>query len=121
MSNEASVWVSEHIRARHSYPIMQFETGVGASEATCTSNGTGCGVPPPASNVPGASYPAAQFYPFYSVADQGGNGCIFLFGNNTHGVNDFGKDAQYGAPNLPWFFGQNSSGPQVNPCAEHSN
>jgi hypothetical protein len=98
------------------YPIMQLETDVLASEATCQPNGVGCGVPPPASNVPGASYPAAQFYPFFSVVSQGDYGCTFLFGNNTRGVDDFGKDAQYGAPNLPWFFGTASGGPMANPC-----
>jgi hypothetical protein len=40
-----------------------------------------------------------------------------LFGNfSGTDINDFGGDAQYGAPNLYWFFGQNSGGPQSNPC-----
>lgn len=96
------------------YPIMQFETDVLASESTCNvSDGTGCTVPPA----------GAAFYPFYSVAGQdldllshGIRGCAFEFGNLTHGVNDFGKDAQYGTPNLAWFGGTASGGPQVNPC-----
>ncbi len=88
------------------YPIMQFETTVAASETTCQPNGVGCTVPPA----------GAKFYPFYSVVNQGSFGCTFLFGNITHGVNTFGKDAQYGTPNLAWFFGQTSSGPMVNPC-----
>jgi hypothetical protein len=89
------------------YPIMQFETEVGASEATCNfANGVGCTVPPQ----------GAAFYPFYSVAQQRDDGCTFLFGNLTHGVNDFGKDAQYGTPNLAWFGGTLSSGPKDNPC-----
>ncbi len=103
------------------YPIMQFETDIPASEATCNfSDGTGCAVPPPASTVSGASYPAAQFYPFYSVANQGDYGCVFQFGNLTHGVNTFGRDAQYGTPNLAWFGGTLSNGPQDNPCGGHS-
>lgn len=94
------------------YPIMQFETVVLASETTCQPDGSGCTVPPP----------GAAFYPFYSVSggDRDGygrnNSCAFEFGNLTHGVNDFGKDAQYGTPNLPWFFGTASSGPMANPC-----
>jgi hypothetical protein len=47
-----------------------------------------------------------------------GGGCLFEFGNLTHGVNSFGKDAQYGTPNLPWFFGTASGGPQANPCLD---
>jgi len=31
-------------------------------------------------------------------------------------VNNFGRDKQYGTSNLSWFFGQNSGGPQTNPC-----
>lgn len=95
------------------YPILQFETDALASEATCNPDGTGCTVPPQGAN----------FYPFYSVrgsdvsAQARGNGnCVFEFGNLTHGVNDFGQDAQYGTSNLPWFFGTASGGPQANPC-----
>lgn len=96
---------------RGTYPIMQFETDVLASEASCNfDNGTGCSVLPP----------GAQFYPFYSVANQGGHGCVFEFGNLTHDVNDFGKLAQYGTPNLAWFGGTASGGPVVNPCNGHS-
>lgn len=95
------------------YPILQFETDALASESTCNQDGTGCTVPPQ----------GAHFYPFYSVrgsdvsAQARGNGnCVFEFGNLTHGVNDFGQDAQYGTSNLPWFFGTASGGPQANPC-----
>jgi hypothetical protein len=89
------------------YPILQLETDALASESTCTPSGAGCTVPPPGAN----------FYPFYSVGG-GGKNCAFLFGNNTRGVNDLGKDAQYGTPNIPWFFGTASGGPQVNPCSD---
>jgi hypothetical protein len=65
----------------------------------------------------------AKFYPFYALAagqNRGGqadDGCALLFGNfQGSGINNFGKDAQYGAPNLYWFFGQNSGGPRSNPC-----
>jgi hypothetical protein len=89
------------------YPILQYETDVLASESSCQPDGSGCTVPPP----------GAQFYPFYSVSSEGG--CVFEFGNLTHDVNDFGKDAQYGTPNLPWFFGTASGGPMSNPCLDN--
>jgi hypothetical protein len=101
---------------RNQYPIMQFETDVLASEAACNPDGSGCTVPPA----------GAQFYPFYSVKGSdlstrsgpmdSDNGCAFEFGNLTHDVQTFGRDAQYGTPNLPWFFGTASGGPQANPC-----
>jgi hypothetical protein len=38
-----------------------------------------------------------------------------LFGNfSGHEIDNFGGDAQYGAPNLAHFFGQNTSGPVSN-------
>jgi hypothetical protein len=40
-----------------------------------------------------------------------------LFGNfGGPDFDNFGGDAQYGTPNLSWFFGQNTSGPVANPC-----
>jgi hypothetical protein len=70
----------------------------------------------------------AQFYPFYAITKNGGNddfnddreNCTLVFGNFTNrDFNTFGGDAQYGASNLYWFFGQNSSGPRTNPCIPH--
>jgi hypothetical protein len=66
----------------------------------------------------------AKFYPYYSVGsgDNGGqSGCTLWFGNiSGAGINTYGRDAQYGTPNLSWFFGQNSSGPIANPCLPQS-
>jgi hypothetical protein len=111
----------------HPFPIIQFETDVSASEQSCQPNGVGCVVPPP----------GAAFYPFFALATSGGGdnnggggnavakngdnnsqgGCTLLFGDFTGpNVNNFGRDAQYGASNLYWFFGQNSGGPRSNPC-----
>jgi len=43
--------------------------------------------------------------------------CTLLFGNfGGPDFDNFGGDAQYGTPNLSWFFGQNTSGPVANPC-----
>ena len=100
------------------FPIVFFQTDVSASETTCQPNGVGCVVPPV----------GAKFYPFFSLVgastdrtdrtDRGdAEGCTLLFGNfSGSGVNDFGRDKQYGASNLSWFFGQNTGGPRVNPC-----
>ena len=89
------------------YPSFQFETDVLASESTCTPSGAGCTVPPS----------GAAFYPFFAQSGQGAS-CNFTFGNDIRGatVNDFGRDAQYGTPNLPWFFGTASGGIRTNPC-----
>ena len=100
------------------FPIIQFETVVSASEQTCQPNGDACVVPPV----------SAQFYPYFAVVKNGENdndaddrgSCTLLFGNFSGlDINVFGRDAQYGAANLPWFFGQNSGGPQSNPCIPH--
>jgi hypothetical protein len=100
------------------FPIIQFQTDVAASEKTCQPNGVGCVVPPV----------GAKFYPFYAVAKNGDNddssddqeNCTLLFGSlSGRGIDNFGGDAQYGAPNLSWFFGQNTSGPLSNPCIPH--
>jgi hypothetical protein len=93
------------------FPIIQFETDVGGSEVTCQPNGVGCVVPPA----------GAQFYPFFALTgnqdDDGRDKCTLLFGNfSGHDIDNFGGDAQYGAPNLAHFFGQNTSGPVSNPC-----
>ncbi|MGZ4560903.1 MAG: hypothetical protein ACXVXJ_08030 [Mycobacteriaceae bacterium] len=89
------------------FPSLQFETTVPASESTCTPTGAGCTVPPA----------GAAFYPFYSQVGSGA-ACRFAFGNVIAGqtTNSFGKTAQYGGPNLPWFFGEATGGPGPNPC-----
>jgi hypothetical protein len=95
------------------FPIMQIETDVSASEQTCQTNGVGCVVPPV----------GAKFYPYYSLTGNPNSGnCAMLFGNFAgHGVNNFGGATEaFGAPNLSWFFGQNTNGPQVNPCIPRS-
>src|SRR5438477_6766631 len=89
-----------------SYRQVQFETEVAASETTCMPDGSGCVVPPV----------GAVFYPYYSVF-HGGEQCSLMFGNlSGPGFENFGADAQYGTPNLPWFFATLSSGPVRNPC-----
>jgi hypothetical protein len=93
----------------HPFPIMHIESTVADSEDTCQVNGVGCVVPPQ----------GAIFYPFYSLQESGDDArtCALVFGEfSGPGIDDFGRDRQYGTSNLPWFFGQNSSGPRANPC-----
>jgi hypothetical protein len=100
------------------FPIMQIETDVSASEGSCQSNGVGCVVPPK----------RAKFYPYFSFTGSNENSpgwsngnCSIQFGNNSgYGINTFGGSTQYGAPNLSWFYGQNTNGPQANPCIPQS-
>jgi hypothetical protein len=69
------------------YSRFFFQTDVALSETSCSSTKlTGCTVPPVG---PG------KFYPYWSEADQRGT-CTLEFGNVSSGVDDFGKDAQYG-------------------------
>jgi hypothetical protein len=93
------------------YSSFQFETDLLASESTCMPTGVGCTVPPP----------GAIFYPFYAQSGTRAN-CNFTFGNDIRGatINDFGRDVQYGTPNLPWFFGTASGGIRPNPCTPHA-
>ena len=48
-------------------------------------------------------------------------GCTLVFGNMSGpGIRTYGRDRQYGTADLAWYFGQNSSGPLVNPCVSQS-
>ena len=95
------------------YQQIQFETNVGASEILCdTATGNGCTVPPQGS----------KFYPFWSLSlhpapfGSQRTGCAWSFGNvlpNT--FKTFGKDAQYGTPNVARFAGTSTSPVQANP------
>ena len=91
------------------YSDLQFETDIPFSESTCNgATGAGCVVPPT----------GAAFYPFYSeLGKKNSSGCLFTFGNDISGetTNDFGRDAQYGAP-TPRDPALLSSGSLKNPC-----
>jgi hypothetical protein len=99
----------------HLYPQIQFETDVPASEILCnTTTGAGCDVKPQGS----------AFYPFWSLnntqrIDGSPRGaCVWNFGNVLPGVTKrtFGKDAQYGVPNVARFGGTNTSPVITNPA-----
>ncbi len=95
------------------YPLIQFETSASGSEFLCNTNtGAGCVVPPAGS----------RFYPFWSLSPTSSalgsftTRCVWNFGNVLPStIRTFGKDAQYGPPDLSWFGGTNISRPMTNP------
>jgi hypothetical protein len=95
------------------YPQIQFETNVGASEILCdTTTGAGCTVAPAGS----------KFYPFWSLSPQPSalgshlTSCVWNFGNVLpRTFQTFGKDAQYGIPDVARFAGTSTSAVQANP------
>jgi hypothetical protein len=98
------------------YPQIQFETDVGGSSNLCnTATGAGCTAPPI----------SAAFYPFWSLnnkqtmpGDVSNSGsCMWNFGNDISGIttDDFGKDAQYGTPDVARYGGTIISGVTTNP------
>jgi hypothetical protein len=95
------------------YPQIQFETNVGGSESLCdTTTGTGCTVAPTGS----------EFYPFWSLSPQffalGSHltSCVWNFGNVLPSTfQTFGKDAQYGTPDVARFAGTSTSAVLPNP------
>ena len=95
------------------YPQIQFETDVAASEILCnTATGVGCTALPI----------GAQFYPFWSLSPQFSalgshrTSCVWNFGNVLpRTIKTFGKDAQYGTPNVARFAGTVISPVQSNP------
>jgi hypothetical protein len=91
----------------HTYPNIQFETNVAASEALCdVATGDGCTAPPQ----------GAAFYPFWTLTSQN-SVCVWNFGNVIAGVttSDFGKTAEYGVPDVARFGGTLTSPVMANP------
>ena len=92
----------------HTYPNIQFETDLAASESLCdVATGAGCTAPPT----------GAAFYPFWSLGKSGSHGCTWNFGNVIAGrtVNSFGGAAQYGVPDVARFGGTLTSAVLANP------
>jgi hypothetical protein len=100
----------------HPYPTVQFETDVAGSEFLCnTTTGTNCDVKPLGS----------KFYPFYSLNDTQtfkglttpAGACVWNFGDVVKGVTTqtFGKDAEYGTPDVARYGGTVISAPMANP------
>jgi hypothetical protein len=78
------------------YSESFFQTDVALSESACaeSEDTSGCTVPP---QGPG------NFYPYWSTITSG-NDCSIVFGNVSGGpgINDYGKDAQYGIDLRPF-------------------
>ncbi len=90
------------------YSQFFMQTDIALSESTCkgatvpTSKPTtkGCTVPPTGEEVDQPGH--TSFYPYWSEQRTGGT-CTWLFGNVStgSGVNDFGKDSEYGKNLFP--------------------
>jgi hypothetical protein len=96
-----------------SYPKIQFETDVAASEADCNvTTGAGCTAPPT----------GAKFYPFWTLGNGGRLGCVWHFGNVIRGQTSktFGRDAQYGTADIARYGGTLASPVIANPQTRRS-
>jgi hypothetical protein len=102
--------------AGNPYPQMQFETDAPASEFLCNVfNGLNCVAPPL----------AAKFYPYWTMNNTQrlpgvklpAGACVWNFGNTIRNVTtqDFGKDAEYGVPDVARFGGTLTSPVMANP------
>jgi len=96
-----------------SYPQVQYETDIGGSSGLCNvTTGVGCTTPPI----------SADFYPYWSLSPQffglgtKATSCVWNFGGQLpNTVENFGKDAQYGTPDLSWYGGTSISPVEPNP------
>jgi hypothetical protein len=102
----------------NAYPSVQYESDGPASEQLCNI-GTGANCVEPPVGAPG------KFYPFWSITNKetlkgvtGAQPCLWNFGNDIKGIttNDFGKDKQYGKPDLARFGGTTISKVLPNPA-----
>jgi hypothetical protein len=110
-------YIGPFTRGGASYPQVQYETDVPASESLCdVTTGSGCAVKPIGSD----------FYPFWSLNNSQRllgpftrpGTCVWNFGNILPGVTrqTFGGDAQYGSPDLARFGGTSASPVLANPA-----
>jgi len=82
------------------YSRMAFETDLPRVEDSTVCDrftGVGCTLIPTTDDLGPSGFPEpAQFYPFYSIRNVGGQ-CVWQLGNHIPGSkNDFGQNAQYG-------------------------
>ena len=106
-------YVGPFTNGGRTYPQVQFESDIGGSSALCNvATGAGCTVAPI----------SAKFYPFWSLSPQfnalgsHSTGCVWNFGNTQpNTVLSFGKDAQYGTPDVARYGGTIISAPAPNP------
>jgi hypothetical protein len=95
------------------YPQIQFESNVGGSSALCdVATGTGCTQPPIGSKF----YPFWSMSPTFTALGSFSTRCVGNFGNVLPTtIQTFGKDAQYGTPNVARFAGTSTSAVLPNP------
>jgi hypothetical protein len=89
------------------YPTIQFETDLAASESLChVRTGAGCTAPPV----------GAVFYPYWTIGSRAGS-CVWNFGNTIPGttIEGFGAAAEYGTPDVARFGGTLTSAEMANP------
>jgi hypothetical protein len=106
-------YVGPFTKGGKTYPNVQFESNVGGSSALCdVATGAGCTVPPI----------GAQFYPFWTLGQQFHalgtpiTACVWNFGNTQpNTVLNFGKDAEYGTPDVARCAGTLTSPVMPNP------
>jgi hypothetical protein len=98
------------------YPTVQFETDIAGSSNLCNvATGAGCAAPPI----------SAKFYPFWTLGSAQGSGyydrsqsslCVWNFGDVLPTTKrDFGRDSEYGTPNVARYGGTIISQPMANP------
>jgi hypothetical protein len=101
--------------AGSTYPLAEWETDAAGSEILCNiSTGANCQVPPRGS---------AGFYPFWTMTNKQtisgfpAGTCTWNFGNDIKGVTtvNFGKDAEYGLPEISRYGGTIASAVFENP------
>jgi len=95
------------------YPTVQFETDVAGSSNLCNfATGADCTAPPVGSQF----YPYWSLSPLFNALGSHTTACVWNFGRNLpNTVNDLGKDAQYGTPNVALYAGTIISAVQPNP------
>jgi hypothetical protein len=95
------------------YPQIQFESNAGGSEFLCNvQTGAGCTVPPQGSKF----YPFWSLSPTFSALGSHRTSCVWNFGNVVPSTfRTFGKDAQYGTPDVARFAGTSTSAVLSNP------
>jgi hypothetical protein len=95
------------------YPQIQFQTDVAASESLCNvATGADCTAPP----IGAKFYPYWSLSPLFSALGSHATACVWNFGKNLpNTIRNFGKDAQYGTPDVARFGGTIISAPAPNP------
>jgi hypothetical protein len=108
-------YIGPFTRGGRTYPTIQFESNAGGSSNLCdVATGAGCTQPPI----------GAKFYPFWTLGSASGRQslpgprgvCVWNFGNVLPTTTQsFGRDAEYGTPDVARFAGTSTSAQLPNP------